>query len=117
MKKEEVLAIKGLTKEQKARLETYFKYKERFGRKPEIDLNDEKEVIKWLDEVLKKDAKKKAKKDELAQFNADLAKTVKEAKSCGVSGQEILDAIKGIYIEKHNNDIDKQIEELLKKKL
>lgn len=120
MNKEEVLAIRGLSQEQKEQAERYFKTM-KATNKPQVIEGNATRVKEILNKQIERYNKRKEKQREKQQ-------KLEQAKECDnailevvntarkyIEDDEIINAITNAYREKYNRKIEEQIEALREK--
>lgn len=117
--KQEVLAIVGLTNEQKERAEAFFMAQERFHKPLEIQANTNQEVKQFLNQLIEnynkrkeREAKSKAKAAEKQQQVVTIQALITDANAYGFTFDEIVEAINNAVKEKKNAAIKAKIAEL-----
>lgn len=117
--KQEVLAIAGLTSEQKERAEAFFTAQERFHKPLEIQANTNQEVKQFLNQLIEnynkrkeREAKSKAKAAKKQQQVETIQALITDANEYGFTFDEIVEAINNAVKEKKNAAIRAKIAEL-----
>lgn len=120
MNKEEVLAIRGLSDEQRKQAERYFKTMEA-TRKPQViegNVTQVKEILNQQIERYKKRKEKQREKEEKETQAKERDNVILEVVNTArkyIEDDEIINAITNAYKEKHNRNIEEQIERLREK--
>lgn len=120
MNKEQVLAIRGLTPEQREQAERYFKTMKAINKPQVIDGNvtQVKEILnKQLERYKKRKEKRSEKQQKLEQAKEHdnaILEVINTARKY-IEDDEIINAITNAYKEKHNQKIEEQIEKLREK--
>ena len=125
MTKEQILANSTLTNQQKDRVIASFEAAVRFKKPCKFEsLNTIEEVTKEIDRLQKNydkrkeaEAKKQKAENELKKDVASVEEVIRKAKAENIDIQDVIKATKQKYAIEHNKVIDKQIEELQKKKI
>lgn len=120
MNKEEVLAIRGLSQEQKEQAERYFKTMDA-TKKPQViegNATQVKEILnQQLERYKKRKEKQREKKEKLEQAKEHdnaILEVINTARKY-IEDDEIINAITNAYREKFNRSIEEQIEKLKEK--
>lgn len=125
MTKEQILANSTLTNQQKDRVIASFEAAVRFKKPCKFEsLNTIEEVTKEIERLQKNydkrkeaEAKKQKAENELKKDVASVEEVIRKAKAENIDIQDVIKATKQKYAIEHNKVIDKQIEELQKKKI
>lgn len=117
MNKEEVLAIRGLTNEQREQAERYFKTMKATNKPQVIEGNATrvKEILnKQIERYNKRKEKQREKQQKLEQAKQRdnvIFEVINTARKY-IEDNEIIEAITNVYKEKYNQKIEEQIEAL-----
>ena len=120
MNKEEVLAIRGLTNEQREQAERYFKTMKATNKPQVIDGNatQVKEILsQQIERYKKRKEKQREKKEKLEQAKERdnvIFEVINTARKY-IEDDEIIEAITNAYKEKYNQKIEEQIQALREK--
>ena len=120
MNKEEVLAIRGLTNEQREQAERYFKTMKAINKPQVIEGNvtQVKEILsQQIERYKKRKEKQREKKEKLEQAKERdnvIFEVINTARKY-IEDDEIINAITNAYREKFNRNIEEQIEALREK--
>lgn len=120
MNKEEVLAIRGLTNEQREQAERYFKTMDATKKAQVIEGNatQVKEILNQQLERYKKRKEKQREKEEKETQAKERDNAILEVVNTArkyIEDDEIINAITNAYREKYNRSIEEQIERLREK--